>query len=509
MYMLVDFKSSVDRLLVLFEVRTLIFRLLLMFIFLNGVFYYPVNARAAKQLDLIDYQSKIIRRNSLSQSIYLPVVYSYKPQTPIINVPYFEGDILFSESAISWFGQVTPSENYADVRIGYNDNELSVHIAVIDRRLWYDPNLLDNDLTLWDATSLYLDLGNNPIQKVGSLNYRFDGQLNWWEPREDFQAAYFGSESGWNLVTIPFTTLSGYRGYPQPNDAKDDRGWTITYRIPFSSLGLSDPPKQDSSWGIALVIHDRDDTDTLPNPDKTWPINMEDNKPDTWGRLNFGLPEYRPPEGISPGGIVTIRHKLDGANVVDGMVGGGMNCGSGLDFWTEWGLTNYMGTEQVNVQNEYDISDWPCFSKFYITFPLDILPQGKKIISATLTLTSVGNAGGGEWGPPGESIVQVMTASQEWGEANLNWNNAPLALENVSMSKVEPVAEDWPYPPGIPQEWDLSYAVDQAYSAGDPLRLVLYSADGDYNTGRYFATSETGDFIKEGRPTLDVVWGKP
>jgi len=25
----------------------------------------------------------------------------------------------------------------------------------------------------------------------------------------------------------------------------------------------------------------------------------------------------------------------------------------------------------VNVQNQSDISDWPCFSKYYVTFPLD------------------------------------------------------------------------------------------------------------------------------------------
>ena len=51
--------------------------------------------------------------------------------------------------------------------------------------------------------------------------------------------------------------------------------------------------------------------------------------------------------------------------------------------------------------------------------------------------------------------------------------------------------------------------MNKAYSAGTPLRLALYSADYDYNTGRYFAASETGDAIQEFRPTLDVIWGDP
>ena len=37
----------------------------------------------------------------------------------------------FSETAVFWFGRVTPSENALDVRVGYNDEHLFLHVAVL------------------------------------------------------------------------------------------------------------------------------------------------------------------------------------------------------------------------------------------------------------------------------------------------------------------------------------------------------------------------------------------
>jgi hypothetical protein len=53
----------------------------------------------------------------------------------------------------------------------------------------------------------------------------------------------------------------------------------------------------------------------------------------------------------------------------------------------------------------------------------------------------------------------------------------------------------------------VSGAVAQAYSAGQPLRLVLYSADDNYHSGKYFVSSDTDDWNAVGRPTLVVQWG--
>jgi hypothetical protein len=43
---------------------------------------------------------------------------------------------------------------------------------------------------------------------------------------------------------------------------------------------------------------------------------------------------------------------------------------------------------------------------------------------------------------------------------------------------------------------------------GGPLRLALYEADSAYHSGKYFVTSNTGDWNAVARPTLAVVWGQ-
>jgi hypothetical protein len=179
-----------------------------------------------------------------------------------------------------------------------------------------------------------------------------------------------------------------------------------------------------------------------------------------------------------------------------------------LDYFGEWGDTNYAGIQRVNVQNQYSLADWPCFSKIYLTFPLDKIPRGKTIQSATLTLHHFGNAGGGEYGEGLPSLIQVFRIGQDWDEGSLTWNNAPLAIENVSQAWVEWLSE-YPGWPGLPRTWDLSLGVAEAYSEGQPLRLVLYSADSEPHSGKYFLTSDIDANSVEGRPTLKVSWSDP
>ena len=56
------------------------------------------------------------------------------------------------------FGRVRSSDNYADVRMGYSNTQLYVHLNIIDKQLWYDKSPAMNDLTDWNSVSLYLDL---------------------------------------------------------------------------------------------------------------------------------------------------------------------------------------------------------------------------------------------------------------------------------------------------------------------------------------------------------------
>jgi len=454
--------------------------------------------------------------DAYSEHIYLPLVLASEeifpppsPYTPNVNVPHLDGEDYFSERAIFWFGEVNPTDNYADVRVGYTEKELLVHLSVFDRLLWYNPSPSLDDLSSWDAVELYINQGGNNGNSPGVSSYRFVRQLNWWEESEKWQAGYQGNGTSWVTSPISFTTTSGWRGNA-PNDNTDDRGWTIGYEIPFTSLGLVSPPDQGSDWGMALVLHDRDDASGSPIADKSWPeddINIL--SPETWGKLSFGLPNYNQPD-VNLGGISFIQHKLNGADVPDAHVGGHTVSGQNYwpDFFDGWGDANYAGYEQINIQNQYDVADWPCYSKYYVTFPLDSIPNDIEIISATLTLHQFGNAGGGSWGEAPDSLIQVLTVAEDWNEATLTWNNAPLAMENLSQTWVNPL-DEFPGWPGVPYEWDVSKAVAKAYALGEPLRLALYSADSGQHSGKYFISSDTGDWNEVGRPKIDVYWGDP
>jgi hypothetical protein len=408
-------------------------------------------------------------------------------------------------TAIAWFGQVTPSENYTDIRVGYNASELFVRLTIFDRRLWYDPNPTVDELTSWDAATLYLDQSANGSAAPDADAYRFIAQMNWWEsPRTRWQAAYRGNGSGWTISSVPFMTESTYRGDGGINQDRDNRGWILTFHLPFTSVGLAGPPSQGTVWRLGIVVHDRDDASGTPLSPKRWPEDLAENRPTTWGQLHFGLRSYIAPPA-TPRATVTIQNGLGGAVVADGEVGGGTVCGDGLDYWTQWGAKNYAGQTQVNVQNQTDVADWPCFSKVYITFPLTSLPAGKVIISATLTLYQFGNAGQDYTPGPQPSLIQVLSVGEGWSGATLTWNNAPLAVENVSQAWVNPLSELPPWP-GLARIWDVSMAVAESYAASRPLRLALYSADSAMHSGKYFYSSHAD---APARPTLRVLWGDP
>ncbi|MGQ9793720.1 MAG: DNRLRE domain-containing protein, partial [Anaerolineae bacterium] len=251
--------------------------------------------------------------------------------------------------------------------------------------------------------------------------------------------------------------------------------------------------------------------DTTTN--SSYPETMSPEQPSTWAQLHFGLPVYVPgPLAVHSRAIVYHRDEK-GSNVPDGNVGGYTNCGDNMDFWTEWGQRVYYkmpnGEEYAdfNVQNQSDIADWPCFAKYYVTFPLPPQPTGTQVVTAALTLHLFG--GSGEINQRTPSLIQVLIVKEDWDEETLSWNNAPLAQENVSQTWVQPAPEsvDWP---GIPYRWDVSYAVAQAYAMGERfLRLAVYSADSNYHSGKYFVSSDTGDWNADGRPRLDIAFGKP
>jgi hypothetical protein len=413
--------------------------------------------------------------------------------------------------AIFWFGKVTPTENYADVRMIFNDEALFITLNIFDRLLWYDETPTPSDLTSWDAVSLFLYTAQDAPAVLTPSSYRFDAQLNWWEPRAEYQAAYRGGGSSWNGADISFATTTSWRG--EGINGPVARGWALTYEIPHQSLGASSPPNRGTVWRMGLAMHDRDDVRGTITSDQSWPEGATAFNPSSWGELHFGDITFLPPLTAARGEAI-IRHRLNNAVVPDAPVGGHSVCGEPFDpdFFDGWGDAVHRAVyveaftapgDQINVQNQADLADWPCFSKYYVTFPLAAIPRGKRIVSATLTMHQFGNSLPSDALP---SEIQVLTVAEEWSEATLTWNNAPLVVENISRSRVDPLREPVAWP-GIPRRWDVSKAVADAHALSQRVRLVLYSADAAYHSGKYFVSSETGDWNEVARPTLTVVYG--
>jgi len=444
--------------------------------------------------------------SSFSPNIYFPLIFRYSAPVPTVNIPYFNGQINGPEMAIFWFGKITPTDNYSEVRLGYNNTTLRIRASIVDRRLWYDTTPSLDDLTQWDAVSLFLDLDGQGGSLDSGNVYRFDAQLNWFESRGAYQAADVGTSSGWVSTPLSFTTTSQYWGFPQPNDNMDDRAWKVDFSIPFQSLGLSGPPPQGSKWRLALQTHDRDNADANPAIfDQVWPPLMNPGLPGSWEQINFGLPDYQPPQAVATQ-TISLRNGLNGITVLDAVVGGSINCGSGLDLWSVWGDHAYPGIRDLNVQNQGNADDWPCFSKMYITFPLDSLPTDKIILHASLTLHQSGQSTGFATDPPEalNSLIQIFQVGQGWDDATVSWNNAPLPIENVSQAWVGPItlAEL-----GAPRLWDVTRVVARVYRTGGPLHLVLYSADYYGPHGKYFFSSDSNDYNGAFRPQLDIILG--
>jgi hypothetical protein len=425
---------------------------------------------------------------------------------PRINAPRFASTVPFTEAAVGWFGTVGPQQNYADVRVAHTDTELWVTFSVADQWLWVDnaasrtPASLEN----WDAATLLLDTSNASSPAPTAASYRFVASLNWSRPRTDYQAVYSGASGTWALGSAAsFTTESSWRG-DSPNTTGvlgADRGWLITFHVPYAAVGQAGPPAPGTTWRMSLAVHDKDSSAGAATR-TAWPAAATRDQPVSWGELGFGLRTFVPPAATSPQ-TYTIRHGLDGQVVSDAMVGGGSTCGTS-DYFNTSGSLNYAGSTTLVVQNQRDIADWPCFSKTLIDFPLDRLPAGRAVVSATLTVYQFG---GSDPTQAFRSLVQVFTLDGSWSEGTVTWNNAPPFVENVSRSWVDVIPSQLPWP-GAARTWDLSWAAGQAYRLGLPvLRLALYSADGGYHSGKYFTSSDTGEWNAVGRPTLQIVLG--
>jgi hypothetical protein len=433
-----------------------------------------------------------------------------------VNVPYFSSvvdDTQWSQATIFWFGkneQGIPSKNYADVRVAYSATALHVRVTVVDYYLWFKENPVStDDLTQYDAVAIYLDTTHDrkAIPQADDFFF-FDGARSW--PSDNapqYHRQGQGNGGGWNIAWSGiWSEISGVQWScnpgPNSNSCGIDYGWAATYTIPWATLGLSGPPREGTLWGLGMVLYDRDD-----NPPagyvapEYWPETFAADNPATWGELHFGSARYHPLPAV-PAGTTIIRAASPADNTVeDAWIGGGGTCGGGHEGGSE---INHGDDTSLFAGSETAPTHFPCFNKSYLRFSLNAIPPGKTIISATLRLHHWGNADPSLAQP---SWVHLFTIQDPWEEMTIHWNNAPLAQENVAAAWVYPITQSVPWP-GNPYDWDATQAVAEAYAAGQPVSLAIYSSDTEQHSSKYLTSSETGDWNAEGRPTLNVVWGR-
>jgi len=467
---------------------------------------------------LLQYQPGEERASALAAStVYLPFITQNRPvpKTPVIHMPFIDDnesyDVMtehYSKLGVFWFGKVNGSENYSDVRVGYNRYTIVLDVATIDQQLWYDAHdPPSRDFKEWDSVSIFLTIPGANGQ--GSRQVRLDAEATsnkWsWEQRTAYQNAYQWNGGQWERIDLRFTTDSFYQG--SFNEPGEDDGWNVTFRIPFSSLGLSAPPPSGSGLRMGIEVFDKDSASRV-SPSKSWPEGFTELNDSSYGQITFGYPTFRRPAN-SVAGRVNIKQSST-ETVQDSTVGGGTTCGNnGNNKWTEWGGRVYNNRPQNEVgvvQNQQLIADWPCFSRYYITFPLNRVPQGKVILSAKLTMIHYGGSSVSQAKP---SYIQVMRVNQPWDPDTISWNNSPQAVENYPGTWVPPYDVQSSGSPGVARTWDVSQAFMDVYGTGEPLRLALYSADRDIHIGNYFRSSETASWGCGYPPTLTIEWGNP
>ncbi|MCA9385379.1 S-layer homology domain-containing protein [Candidatus Dojkabacteria bacterium] len=491
--------------------------------------------------------------------------------TQKINIPYLEGTSfngLLGKHAVFWFGELRVDKNWVDGRLAYNDDSLKLNLSVYDRALNYSSPFSEANFRNMDAAEIFIQTEDGTTMQINPNSYRFSGQLfnsSSNEQANDFQISYSGSTGSWVPNSSKFDYMTWWRG-TSLNSNGIDSGWTGRYIFPYSTFGLSEKPLEGTHWKMAFRVYDNDDS--VNSTPVSWPEGFDENDPDTWGTVNFGLPQYVP-STTTVTDTVSIKNGVNGVVVDEIAVGGHSTCGAVWDedengdpiqryvTWEEWADTNFLdynaSGSQLSVQNQFDTADRMCFSKYYASFPLDLVPEDKEIISAKLAFTHFGNSYGcaghdlnGDGIPdhdvaPKYNMQILLIDESSTIDENTTWNNGPAALENFSITEVMPILPcpfneqcenpnmnfdqvceyydldllgnwapamrlgdpEFPLRPAL----DVTYGVAKAYEGGlNSFDFAMYSADAPRHTGRYFNGSR--DNRENVRPELIIELGE-
>ena len=239
------------------------------------------------------------------------------------------------------------------------------------------------------------------------------------------------------------------------------------------------------------VLFDDADADGVTSQSQ-WPPS---GAPGGTGTLHWGLPDY---EGQQTAGAKVLQVTLSG----DSMLGGSTDCGGAdyPDYFGTWGSRNFGKADHVNVQMQWDVADWPCYAKYYAAWSLGELPAGAEVLSATVELRQFGNPGfapGYAEDGTKDTVMQVFEVDKPWEENTITWDTAPAPQENTSRTLVTPLPGDcaptpyWYCSPGIAYQFDVTEIVRRAQAQGRSwASLALYTAAGQYHSGKYFYSRE-------------------
>jgi hypothetical protein len=300
-----------------------------------------------------------------------------------------------------------------------------------------------------------------------------------------FQLRLVGSNSGLHLYSQQM------RRYPQAGEqvsvTVNGRTFTTAYKQPGAwSQSERCGDGECRGWSGSVVIPWAD-LGGPPALGDTWALTVRHLGAEWAGAMAWGEPDYA---GALPDGAVVLSLPLS----ADATLGGSTDCGDWAwpAYFPTWGDVNLEATKYGvwwSVQNQWDTADWPCYSRYVAKWQLPTLPDGATLTGAWLDSYKFGHSGyAGE--STGTNVMQAWQVAPEWQENAVTWNNAPLALEAVSRTpvgecKVDNCAVgDW-------HSFDVTEIVRRGYADGQAeASALLYSAAGQYHSGRYFYSRE-------------------
>ena len=266
--------------------------------------------------------------------------------------------------------------------------------------------------------------------------------------------------------TLP-ATYGARDGWTYVGTGVGSRGWSATAFLPWGQFGGA------------------------PQPGDVWPLALTALDGDTWqGVIRWGAPPY-----AGAAGTYTVTVPV----AQDATLGGSTDCGAydWPDYFPTWGSRSYEGDPKYgtfsNIQAQWDTTDWPCYSQYIAQWVLPQLPAGAEVTGAWLDVYYFGAAYPTEGRDVPEYVpgqrTQAYQVGTAWDAATVTWDTAPAATENVSYTSL-----DWCATGVDCHGWralDVTPIVQRAYQAGQgDAAALLYTAAGQYHSGRYIYTSE-------------------